>query len=293
MIDKGYFMIRFDETEIRNSAKEALESLEHWSRRVINDKLVGKYGADYFNHKLENGESLVKNAIQKNISSRMKENPSRFPRKIDAILMEDIAYFLCKDIFYIDFFKEILEHGFSGRDEIRNRMGILTDIRNKLYHGNPISYREAEQAICYSNDFIDCYKAYYVKMGKEQEYNVPFFIKVEDSLGRCGYRDETKLKKILLPYEKNKLRPGDAYKIWVEVDGSFPEDFYDITWWMNDKEVAIGKEFTFKPTIDMVSSLQFVQCTLKTKRQWHKYRTHDDSFNTFIGEILPPIEDSY
>lgn len=286
-------MIRFSEIEIRNSAKEALESFEHWSRRIINDKFVEKYGKDYFDYKFENGENLIKNDILRLIADRMRDNPERFPRKIDAILMEDIAYFFCKDSFYKDFFKDILEHDFSGQDEIRGRLEILKDIRNKLYHGNPISYREAEKAICYSHDFIDCYKSYYVNIGKEQDYNVPFFTKVEDSLGRCGYRDETKLETISLPYEKTKFRPGDVYKIWVEVDENFPEDFYEITWSMNDKKVATGKEFVFVPTIDMVSSMQFVYCSLKTKRAWHKYRSYDDGFDVLIGEILPPIEDTY
>lgn len=286
-------MIRFSETEIRNSAKETLESLEHWSRRIINDKFVQTYGPNYFDYKLENGENLIKCEILRNISDRMADNPKRFPRKIDAILMEDIAYFLCKDNFYNDFFKEILVNSFSGKEEVRSRMKILKDIRNKLYHGNPISHREAEQAICYSHDFIDCYKTHYIKTGKEQDYNVPFFVKVEDSLGQCGYRDETKTEKLSLPSRKNRFRPGDEYKIWVEVDGSFPEDFYEITWYMNDKKVATGKEFVFKATIDMVASLQFVYCNLQTKRQWHKYRTFDDSFSIYIGEILPPIEDLY
>lgn len=286
-------MIRFGETEIRNSAKEALETLEHWSRRIINDKFAQKYGADYFDYKLENGENLIKGEILRNISDRMANNPKRFPRKIDAILMEDIAYFLCKDSFYNDFFKEILEDSFSGQEEVRSRIKILKDIRNKLYHGNVISYREAEQAICYSHDFIDCYKANYIKTGKEKEYNVPFFVKIEDSLGRCGYRDETKAEKISLPFERNKFRPGDEYKIWVEVDSSFPEDFYEVTWLMNDKKVATGKEFVFKATVDMVSSPLFVHCNLKTKRQWHKYQTFDDCFSIFIGDVLPPIEDSY
>lgn len=286
-------MIRFSETEIRNSAKETLEAFEHWSRRIINDKFANKYGADYFEYKFDTGENLINGEILRTISDRMTENPKRFPRKIDAILMDDIAYFLCKDSFYNEFFDEVLKVGFSGQDEVRNRLKVLKDIRNKLYHGNPISYREAEQAICYSHDFIDCYKAHYVKTGKEQEYNVPFFAKVEDSLGRCGYRDETKTEKLTLPYEKTKFRPGDTYKIWVEVDGSFPEDFYEITWWMNDKKVATGKEFVFIATVDMVASLQFVYCNLKTRRQWHKYRTFDDCFSVYIGEVLPPIEESY
>lgn len=286
-------MIRFSESEIRNSAKEVLESFEHWSRRIINDKFVEKYGKDYFDYQFENGENLIKKDILRLTADRMQDNPKRFPRKIDAILMEDITYFFCKDSFYKDFFKDILELDFSGQDEIRRKLEILKDIRNKLYHGNTISYREAEKAICYSHDFIDCYKYYYVKTGREQDYNVPFFTKVEDSLGRCGYRDETKLEKLSLPYEKTRFRPGDVYKIWAEVDENFPEDFYEITWSMHDEKVATGKEFVFVPTIDMVSSMQFVYCSLKTKRVWHKYRSYDDEFKVLIGEILPPIEDTY
>lgn len=286
-------MIRLSESEMRNSTKEVLESFEHWSRRIINDKFVEKYGSDYFNYKLANGENLIKKDILRLVEDRMNDNPIRFPRKIDAILMEDIAYFFCKDNFYQEFFKSILERDFSGQDEVRRKLNILKDIRNKLYHGNAISDRESEKAICYSHDFVDCYKAYYVDNGREKEYNVPVFTKVEDSLGRCGYRDETKWEKISLPFEKRKFRPGEVYKIWVEVDESFPEDFYEITWTMSDKKVATGKEFVFVPTVEMVASWPRVNCTLTTKRAWHKYRSYDDEFSVHIGEILPPIEDTY
>ena len=40
-------MIRLSESEMRNGTKEVLESFEHWSRRIINDKFVEKYGSDY------------------------------------------------------------------------------------------------------------------------------------------------------------------------------------------------------------------------------------------------------
>ena len=56
-------MIRFSETEIRNSAKEAIEALEHWSRRIINEIFSDKYGTDYFTYKLENGDSIIKSEI--------------------------------------------------------------------------------------------------------------------------------------------------------------------------------------------------------------------------------------
>ncbi len=121
----------------------------------------------------------------------------------------------------------------------------MKDIRNKLYHGNPISYRDAEKAICYSHDFIDCYQKYYIKTGRERDYNVPVFIKVEDSFGRCGYRDEAKREKLSLSFEDIRLRPGDEYKVWVEVDANFPEDFYEIAWFMHDKKSRRRKKSLF------------------------------------------------
>lgn len=281
------------ENEIRNDVKETLESFEHWSRRLINDIFTERYGKDFFDYKFENKEALIKKDILKTIEDRMKSNPQRFPRKIDAILMDDISYFLCKDDFYKQFFKDILMNSFSGQEEVRHRIALLTGIRNKLYHGNPISYREAEIAICYSHDFIDCYNNYYRKCGKEKEYNVPFFIKVTDSLGRCGYRNDNEYPVLSLGYDKISLRPGDLYKIWVDVDANFPDNFYNIEWYIGNQKQATGKEFSFSPTVEMVSSTILVECHLVTKRKWHKYSTYDDGFTVYLGEILPPVEDLY
>jgi hypothetical protein len=286
-------MIEYTEDKLRGETKKVLESFEHWSRRIINEMFTQKYGIDYFDYVKENGEALIKRNILKNITDRMADNPGRFPRKIDAILMEDIEYFLCKDEFYNYFFKTILENYFSGQAEVRRLLKTLKDIRNKLYHGNPISIREAEQALCYANDFIDCYKCYYKKIGKEKEYNVPQIIKAQDSFGRCVYRTGDKLDDLSSGHEMLKLRPGDTYKIWVEVDANFPESFYEISWWIHDKKIAVGNEFDFIPTVEMVSDMVFVYCSLKAKRAWHKYKSHDDGFNTLIGQVFPPIEDLY
>lgn len=286
-------IIEYTENKLRGEIKKVLESFEHWSRRIINEIFTQKYGIDYFDYVKENGEALIKREILKNIADRMADNPDRFPRKIDAILMEDIEYFLCKDEFYRYLFRAILENYFSGKAEIRRLLNTLKDIRNKLYHGNPISIREAEQAICYAHDFIDCYKCFYKKIGKEKEYNVPQIIKAQDSFGRCVYRNDDKLDDLSVGHGIVTLRPGDIYKIWVEVDANFPESFYEISWWIHDKKIAVGKEFTFIPTVKMVSEMVFVYCSLKTKKEWHKYKNHDDGFNTLIGKVLPPIEDLY
>ena len=75
-------MIRFNETEIRNSAKETLESLGHWSRRIINDKFIEKYGADYFDYKFESGEERHKGC--RCSSMRMKKELNELPTLLAA-----------------------------------------------------------------------------------------------------------------------------------------------------------------------------------------------------------------
>ena len=95
-----------------------------------------------------------------------------------------IIYLLCTDKFYQLMFKDILIHSYpQGNNEAREFLGRLIPIRNKLSHSNPITIREAEKAICYSNDFIDGVKEYYKKEGKDRMYNVPTIIRIIDSLG--------------------------------------------------------------------------------------------------------------
>lgn len=121
-------MIEYTEDKLRGETKKVLESFEHWSRRIINEKFTEKYGIEYFDYVKENGEGLIKREILKTITDRMTDNPGRFPRKIDAILMEDIEYFLCKDEFYNYFFKSIIENFFSGQVEVRRLLKTFSII---------------------------------------------------------------------------------------------------------------------------------------------------------------------
>ena len=283
--------------EIRSESKRALETFELWSRKLINDEMTVKYGKDYFNITLEDGNSLIKQDIIRTINDRMKDDPNRFPRAIDAILIEDLAYFLCRDDFYLSMYKKVLEPSFSGQAEIRNRIEILSKIRNRLNHGNPISKRDAQRVICYSYDFVDCYKEYYKRNGKEKDYNVPTFIKAEDSYGRCVYRSENDYQLDMFSSLNNtakvdlRLRPGDVYEVWLEVDPSFPSDFYDIVWFVHDKLVGKGPYYKYVVSIKDVSSPIFIHAELRTHREWHLSGQTDDWFKTYLGTILPPIED--
>lgn len=298
-------LISLTEIELRDLCRHRIDSFEQWCRRVIDEKLKSDYGNDYINAEVQPGQPLVKSQIKKTIEQRMNDNPNRFPRYIDAIVMEDIEYFFCRDDLYTNYFKDILTYVFSGQDEIRSVLQRLTNIRNKLSHGNMISIKDSERCLCYTDDFVDCFINYYDKQGKSKDYNVPIFMRMKDSQGNDFIREHLDW----YPWNihatghhgdpKVRVRSGDTYKIWVEVDSSFPENTYDVTWEFkcgkrelkgsgnvvevsfSDKDVSYWFEIKFK---------------LKTHNTWHRRATCDNddemTFSSF-SDVLPPINSTY
>lgn len=290
------------ETEIRDVCRHHIDSFESWSRRLLDETFKSEYSADYMNFMISDDQPLVRAEIKNRVEQRVRENPNRFPRKIDAILMEDIEYFLCREDLYIKHFKHILEPFYAGKENVRNVLERLIPIRNKLSHGNTISYREAEQCICYCNDFIDLYKKYYITLGKEEEYNVPVILRMKDCLGNDFIRKDTKYGWELHCYGLSapqiQLRSGDEYKLWVEVDSSFDSSFYNILWFVKQDYTTIinkgtGNEITFVLTNKNVSYAPEIVIELITKRDWHRFHDVDDSIKINLQRVLPPIEDLY
>ena len=255
-------LIELSEIELRDLCRHHIDTFENWSRRLIDKTLKMNYGEDYFNHMISGQQPLIKNEIKKRIEQRVIDNPHRFPRKIDAILMEDIEYFFCRDDLYNSHFKAVLEPFFSGKNEVRVVLERLIPIRNKLSHGNTISIHEAEQCLCYVNDFIEVYKQHYIALGKDKVYNVPVFLRIKDSLGNDIIRENTSYswEMFSLPqtHKRIQLRSGDDYKLWVEVDSSFDSSFYEIKWIITQMITDViakgsGTEIRFQPTNKNVS----------------------------------------
>lgn len=295
-------LINLPETELRDLSRHHIDSFENWSRRLIDETLKEHYGNDYFNFMIREDQPLVRSEIKKRIEQRMADNPGRFPRKIDAILMEDIEYFLCRDDLYNSHFKAVLEPFYSGIAEVRKVLERLISIRNKLSHGNTISIHEAEQCICYTGDFIAVFKQYYSTVGKERDYNVPVFLRIKDSLGNDIIREDTRYEWELHFYghtaPKIQLRSGERYKIWVEVDSSFDSSFYEIKWIVKqDFRTVInkgtGNVIDFTLTNKNVSYAPEIYIMLTTKRDWHRFHDVDDSIKLDYERVLPPIEDTY
>ena len=301
-------MWNLSEIEARDLCKHQIDTMEHWSRRLIDESLKSKYGDDYFEKKINNDQPLVKKEIRDKVYSRIKDNPERFGKKVDALVIEDIEYFFCREDLYNSCFKDVFSSFFSGVPEIRAVLHRISSIRNKIAHGNPISQHEIEQAVCYSNDFIEVFRRYYTKCGKDKIYNVPTFIAFSDSLGRSVERNNSSSSWELHEFElgtgevaagrEYHFRSGDSYRLILEVDASYPKDAYDIKWWVvyNFSEiinVGKGNIIEFKLDDRVVSSSPMIRAEIITKRSWHRDGNWDDLFVFHLGEVYPPIEDDF
>lgn len=298
------------EDDLRAVCRKEIETLEHWTRRLIHETLTAQYGDDYFSYK-NNDEPLIKGEIISRVNKMREDNPGRFPRPIDAFFLGDIIYVLCKKPLYDSYFKAALSEAYPySNEEARFFLEKIEAIRNKLSHANAISVREAEQAICYCHDVIESLKTYYRQTGKEKDYNVPMFIRATDNLGNVflprkeGYPLElcVDLSKPI-PAKKYgvKLRAGETYGISIVVDPAFDSSSYSLEWTVDSG--LMGKNYTKKwkdvtqidfPVVNKTVGSSFeITCRLITKKDWHKYNWYDDCFNLNIYTILPPIEDVY
>ncbi len=197
--------------------------MEYWLRRIIDDTLAPIYN-DYLNYSDEKGNRLIKNDIVKSLESRKVNEPHRYPRLIDAVLLDDAIDIICNPILYKKHFNEMFQQAFpDGREEARTFMKRLIPPRNSLSHANPISTRQAEQVICYSNDIIDSIKSYYSLKNMDNEYNVPLILKITDSFGNVFHRNQLNtvhdggIAKQFFDDPKYHLRVGDVLGIIEEI----------------------------------------------------------------------------
>lgn len=265
--------------DIRSLCKNNIESLELWVRRLIHQKLSEAYGSDYLHAKDMDGEPIANKKILEHYDFMIESNPpGRFQRPVDALFFEHLIHYLCNDKYYQRFFKKALKHKYpQGNNEVREFLNRIVPIRNALSHSNPISVRQAEQAVCYSNDFIDGLKQYYKDKGEEQMWNVPTIIKFTDSLGNVLYPESiNKDRKI----PNGTFHVGDTYSLTVEIDASFNRDEYTIDWYIQNSK---PKEYLNKESISitfdnsLVSERCLMMCEVISNKEWHKQGDYDDA----------------
>ena len=283
-------------TELRSRCKQKIESLELWLRRLIDQVLSTKYG-NYFEFRNENGDRLISNRIISPLQDRVKSDPKRYPRNIDAVLLDDAISIICNPTLYSEFKPALSEAFPEGYAEARTFLRRLLPPRNKLAHANPITLHEAERIYCYCRDVTNSISNYYTAENVNQEYNVPLIIRFTDSFGNSVHRDQmqvTPLGGIMRSYSGEAefdLRPGDTLTIEVEMDPSYDEAEYCLSWKVlkgSSQVLSNNNRLVLEIDVSHVGQQLSILCEVKTNKAWHKLNNGSDDQLFITYRVLPP-----
>lgn len=276
--------------QLRTAARQRLESLELWLRRLVHEECQAAYGPDYVANATLSSNAVFNAQIRKYVADRMKSLPVGI-RPVDAMLLDHLATVLCKDDAYQRHFSKAFAKGFpAGKEHLRLMLQRLVVIRNALSHANAISDHDAERALCYSSDIIASLVQYYGDIGMSRDYDAPVFTRYSDSLGNVEIPGGT--DKQLNFTAKQSLRCGESLRIEVEVDAHYGPDTYDIAWLVTgvpNGESGVGNVFAVALTPKHVNEHFCIFVTLVSRgREWHRHGTHDARL-VLVYRVLPPV----
>lgn len=283
------------EEKLRSLCRVNIEALEKWARTIIHSELTKKIGVDYFDVELSPGNPVIKKSIRDKTAVIMRAQPARFHKKIDTLFLDDIIYLLCREDLYKNYFKEFLDLIYpDGSAEAKTFLTRLIPIRNSLSHSNPISMRDAERCICYTNDFIDGIKLYYQSKGEEKVFNTPNAIKLNDSLGNEFPLNKDSFESIDINKSGTdqlyQFRIGEKYSAWLTLDPSFSPDQYNFNWRIEGGTLlGNSSRLEIEITEEMVRERCSIYCTIKSNKSWHRFTGYDQLF-AITFQVLPPEE---
>jgi hypothetical protein len=291
---------RLSDAELRQNCREAIEALEFWLRRTIDMELQPHFGRDYINAKLPGSENwLLKKSIRESVERRAILNPDRYPRRVDAMMLDEEIAIICHPDLYRGYFAEYFKSSYPlGNEELRFFLNKILIPRNHLAHANPISVRQAEQILCYAHDVIDAIKMRLKTLNMDKDYNAPTIIKVSDSRGLVFHdsqisRNDTGRGHINLAKEESAwLRVGDTLSLEVEVDPSFSREEYNIEWVFTGQAAERGHDSGSRLTIRIenqhVREDFTIYCKVISCESWHRCGDVDDAVG-ITYKILPKI----
>lgn len=271
---------RLDESELREHCRRAIESLEHWLRRLI----------------VDTGEDLMNAKVRGAVEGRRKREPDRYSRLVDAALLDELIDIVCNHNHYKMHFEAPFALAFpQGHAVARTFLKRIKRPRNRLAHANPITVREAEQVICYSHDIIESLQEHYRSKGLAQEYNAPSIIRVSDSLGTVIQVAEL-ASAFLIPMDCSgvELRPGMTLSVVVEVDPAFDSSEYTVEWGRMDDPLGSygnGSKLVLDLEDKHVSTSLVFTATVTSNKTWHRMG-HCDHMVSLEYRVLPPISEA-
>jgi hypothetical protein len=283
---------KYSEEEIRSFSRQSLETLEYWLRQVVDESLRTSFGSEYLAAKDKGGSSILSVKRVDQIKERQKSDKERYRRIIDAALLDDLISIICHPNLYNSIFSEYFNFNYpNGSNELRTTLNRLIDPRNRLSHANPITHRQAQQVICYSNDIIDSIKHFYLIRNMHSEFNVPRIIKYKDSFGNEIFFDKN-VQQPMVNFQNSKefyLRPGDTLDIEVEIDSSFKEDEYSISWRAIKKIPNFGntKKISIQIEEHHIGVELNLQCLVTSNKSWHRLSEGCDDLLLAWYKVLP------
>ncbi|WP_409415747.1 hypothetical protein [Flavobacterium sp. PS2] len=282
-------LYKLTEEDKKGYAKKYLENLEYWLRRIIDQKFTEKFGNDYINYETA-GQFLIRKEIREKVETRFNKYSERFQRKIDATLLEHLIEIICKENLYNEIFKPFFEQNFKlGRIQLKNNLTELSDIRNRVNHVNPISVRQLEKSICYTNDIIESIKEHYKTLNMDKKFNVPTFLSYSDSFGQHFLREHINWATncLVLNNRKFDIYCYDKISLEVEIDPSFSSAEYDVIWNIGKREIINEKNIEITFNESDVADFYSVIVKVVSKKSWHKLNNCDDCL-AIQFTILPP-----
>lgn len=268
--------------QLRQISRTHIESLEKWARVMLHHALTGKFGPDYIHAKNPDDNYTFKKALVEKADSMMAAEPGRFPTHLDTFYLDELIYLLTRSDVYSLLQPAIGNFYPEGINELRTFLTRLVSIRNKLSHTNPFSLREAEQAVCYSNDFTDAAKQYFVQKNMDKEFNTPNILRITDSLGNEYPPKEViqaihvTLKDPVTGQPKVFFR-NDTFSVSLTMDPSFQPSDYEIKWHAKKGVEVLDNGTKINVVIgdELIGESTILSCNVISNNPWHRFRDHD------------------
>ena len=208
---------------------------------------------------------------------------------------EPLATIICKPDIYTSCFATALAVAFPlGSEEARNFLNRLLAPRNLLSHANPISIRQAEQVICYSNDVVYALRDFYAMTGRADTYNAPRILRMWDSFGHIKHAQATHAELMQkFDYSDDSasyLRPGDTLTIEIEVDPSFSDEGFMVKWssiYVDDQAGERLVKFVLPIENRHVGRELPITVKIVSHQDWHRHQVWDDVWQVTY-RVLPP-----
>lgn len=276
----------FDSDERQSFARTYTDSAERWLRHLVHTTLSQRYGANYITQR-----QWKKDLVQK-VTSKIQAGPASFPREIDATTFDQLVDIVCHPNYWSLFAGGITAAYPHGAEEARTFLTRIQGIRNEVAHLRPVSIRQLEQALCYSNDIADSIKNYFQAMNMSKEFYVPTFVSYIDSIGNRGHFQPSEWHYRIVDLSTadfRRLYPGDTLTLELEVDPSFDVGTYAVNWGIKGKpsDCGNGKKAVIPITEAHISQRIEIQFKLITTNYWHRSSNGEDDVMDVYYRVLP------